>query len=459
MVAAQCVTALLFSSLLHACSGASHRLPDDVTTHRHSAGSHEKQLASAIIRKEDGKDRTAARRPQKSVVVADSEGADANIESVSQLEADASQVQTIPSPYEMLQPTAKTFASRALIVLLPLIVLGLMYEFYRQDMLKSVSMDHIALGCSALSVIVSSTALINFNKQLLREDIFPYPVALVTVHSVFIPTASLILLLVRPSFFPSLTDADRKVTIDIDLILKGAIPIAVFGAGGLLFSNIAYQYSSVPFLQMLKEGAVVVVYGFSVAFGMELFRFSHIMVLLLLSGATMLTVEGELHCSRLGVLIQSSAILVDGAKIVLQNKLLNGSGKKLDPLTYLLLVMPFCFLCFVPVLAGASYAGWTSLSWPGWHVIMNNWRLLLANSALAFALNLLVAIFNTVGSAVSFTLVGIIKDVMIVLVGAAFAEDPPSPLQSVAFTAQISLVATWAYLKTCSQSSSAATKK
>ncbi|CAE8586358.1 unnamed protein product, partial [Polarella glacialis] len=76
----------------------------------------------------------------------------------------------------------------------------------------------------ASAVIMASTCLINYNKVVMQPGNFPFAVPLVMLHSFCGTMFALILLLVRPSFFPSLTDPDKKVTIDFEYILRSTSP-------------------------------------------------------------------------------------------------------------------------------------------------------------------------------------------------------------------------------------------
>merc|ERR1719181_2145863 len=78
-----------------------------------------------------------------------------------------------------------------------------------------------------------------------------------------------------------------------------------------------------------------------------------------------------------------------------------------------------------------------------------NWKwTLLANMCLAGSLNVSTFVFIRVSSAVSFVLAGIMKDVMIVLVGIIFMGHQISGLQASGFSLQVSLVFLWSLLKT-----------
>eukprot|EP00427_Karlodinium_veneficum_P000447 CAMPEP_0169167428 /NCGR_PEP_ID=MMETSP1015-20121227/60472_1 /TAXON_ID=342587 /ORGANISM="Karlodinium micrum, Strain CCMP2283" /LENGTH=202 /DNA_ID=CAMNT_0009240149 /DNA_START=261 /DNA_END=869 /DNA_ORIENTATION=+ len=153
------------------------------------------------------------------------------------------------------------------------------------------------------------------------------------------------------------------------------------------------------FLQMMKEANLVLVFGMSLFMAQEAFSWLKVRIVVMIVVATSLTIHGEINFSLLGFVIQGSGQFFECARIVLQAMLLSTAGRKLDVLTYVLLV----------------------------------------NS---------IALFMKNSSAVAFILAGIAKDAMIVLAGVLVLHEPISALQSVAFFAQLVLIFTWSAAKT-----------
>merc|ERR1719310_2631713 len=178
--------------------------------------------------------------------------------------------------------------------------------------------------------------MIAFNKYLMHEGRFPYATTMVLIHSGFSAFCALMLFLIKPSLFPSLTDPDQKVSIDRSLILHGALPIAFLFSIQLVLSNTAYLHSSLAFLQMMKESNLVLVYVFSLIAALETFGWNKILLIAMIIFATMLTIHGELNFSWTGFCIQGSGQLFESAKIVMQAVLLSSAGHKLDVLTYVM---------------------------------------------------------------------------------------------------------------------------
>eukprot|EP00448_Togula_jolla_P011388 CAMPEP_0170600532 /NCGR_PEP_ID=MMETSP0224-20130122/17385_1 /TAXON_ID=285029 /ORGANISM="Togula jolla, Strain CCCM 725" /LENGTH=356 /DNA_ID=CAMNT_0010925265 /DNA_START=214 /DNA_END=1284 /DNA_ORIENTATION=+ len=299
-------------------------------------------------------------------------------------------------------------------------------------------------------MVIFSAGLINFNKYMLHPDRFPFPMHLILMHTVFCSSFAGLLFTVQPSLFPSLTDPERKVTVTPALILNSCLPIAVAYAGNLLFSNLAYLYSSVAFLQMMKEGNVAFIYGASLVVGLETFRWRNAGVLLFIIIATVANVEGEINFSLTGLLIQGVSQVFEVLRIILQSIILTGSGK-LDALTYVMVVMPLCFMSLSCVMLARWLVpglGGTGLVAPSAADVIAWWPLLLVNCSLAFMLNVSIALFLKYSSAVAMVLAGLVKDALVVVISGAFLHEAISTTQRFGFIAQLIGVAIWSTMKT-----------
>lgn len=296
--------------------------------------------------------------------------------------------------------------------------------------------------------IIISAGMIAFNKYLMNAERFPFAVPLVLLHSAFSSIIAFILFLVKPSLFPSLTDPVRKVPVDMELMLTGALPIALLFSVQLVLSNTAYLHSSTAFLQMMKEANLVLVYAFSLLFALESFSWNKGKVLFAIMIATFLTIHGELQFSWIGFVIQGTGQLFESLKIVFQGFVLSNSGRKLDALSYVLLVMPLCFMVLGSVYFFlAKVHPIEQFKLPSWDHLTMWWPVLLANCCVAFSLNLTIAFFMKFSSPISFILAGIAKDACIVGAGAGMLGEMVSPMQAAAFILQLGLIWVWSMMK------------
>lgn len=302
--------------------------------------------------------------------------------------------------------------------------------------------------------IASSACLINFNKWLLNEDRFPYPLYLVLYHSILTTLLALILFLFSPSLFPSVTRAGPATAlVTRRWMLWSGMPIAFFFSAQLVLSNTSYMHSSVAFLQMMKESNMVFVYILSLLFALEVFSLSSVQVLVALFAATLMTVHGELSFSAIGFRIQATSQVFESIKVTLQGYLLSGEGK-MDAMSYALLIMPLCGMLlsfalvvlevlnrFVPELLGMH------LQLPAAGRIHQWWPQLLLNGAVAFMLNVVTALFLRRGSPVAFVMAGMLKDMCIVLTSVFLMSEKISRMQACGFALQLLLILAYAVVK------------
>lgn len=298
--------------------------------------------------------------------------------------------------------------------------------------------------CSINAVL--SASLIAFNKYLMHESRFPYPVPLVAMHSsassLFV---GLFLVLQRgcstgeSGLFAALPQALTDTSIKPKVFC-----LAALFAVQLVFSNAAFMYSSVVFIQMLKEGNLAFVYALSVLAALEVVHWQRIRVLILIIFFTLLTIKGSLHFSWQGFLIQLVGQTFEGFRIVLQALML----ANLDILTYMILVMPACsiilggFMTFNACVwqVGAAAA-------PNMSMIVAWWPQLLANALLAVALNFATALVVKHASAMGLVLSGVMKDTAIVCAGAYFLGESITSVQVFGFSMQIACVLAYSLIK------------
>lgn len=299
-----------------------------------------------------------------------------------------------------------------------------------------------------LGYICVSAGLIAYNKYLINVDRFPFAICLVLLHALFCSACSAVLYLIRPSLFPSLSDPAKKVNVDWDLMVKGALPIAVLFSAQLVLTNTAYLHSSVAFLQMMKEANLVLVYVFSLMAVLEKFSWRSVGILAFITFATSLTIHGEMNFSWTGFSIQAFGQLFECGKIVLQAMLLSSAGRKLDPLTYVMLVMPLCAVLLGAGMCVLNFFPHEHFLTPSWAQITQWWPHLLANACVAFVLNVVIACFIKCASAVAFILAGIVKDAVIVTTSVFFLREVVSLIQAVGFSLQLMAILLWSLIKT-----------
>eukprot|EP00440_Ansanella_granifera_P075897 gb/GFBE01082366.1/.p1 GENE.gb/GFBE01082366.1/~~gb/GFBE01082366.1/.p1 ORF type:complete len:380 (+),score=77.78 gb/GFBE01082366.1/:1-1140(+) len=293
--------------------------------------------------------------------------------------------------------------------------------------------------------ILGSAAVIGFNKYVLDAQRFPFVFALVITHCVVSWALAALLFCITPSWFPSLAGPGR-ISIGWQLIVKGALPIALIFAAQLVLSNMALGLCSIAFLQFMKETSLVLVYLLSVLLNLEVFEQRKGALILAVFAATYLTVKGEIAFSLLGFSLQMVCIVAQAFGIILQGKILTSDdGQKLDPLSYVLIVMPLSALALGLCLAGLSFHGEHSL--PSLAQLRFWSPTLLLNAVCAFGHNVVVCFFFKVSSPLTVSMNVILKDIFIVACSSVILHDPISPLQQLGFAGQLAAVGVFSLLK------------
>jgi len=322
---------------------------------------------------------------------------------------------------------------------------------HSDGLLGSLVASAAFVGALAAIYMAISSGLIGFNKYLMHAGRFPFAIFLGLVHMSCSFLLNAILFRICPSLYPSLTDPSKMVEVDRWLVFGVLLPIAGCFAAQLVLSNIAFMHSSVAFLQMMKESNVVLVYLFSLMMSLEHFSWTRACVLLFVLAATALTIHGELHFSPVGFTLQGVSIICESVKLTLQSYSLSATGRRLDALTYVLFLAPLVFLLLLGFLC-SCWLLWPSrpeaLVMPPWESILEYRWLLLANGLMAFGMNIAHALFIKNSSAITFILTGIIlKDVMIVIVGAIVMGEELSHQQVIGFAMQLVGIVAWSMMK------------
>jgi len=275
--------------------------------------------------------------------------------------------------------------------------------------------------------ILLSSILIMFNKAILVDCDFPFPMFLTTMHMTFATVMTQVL-----SRTTDLLPGVKEKKVDSEALYKKIFPIALFFAFSLVFSNYAYVYLSVAYIQMLKAFMIVAVLLLSAALGLQQASCIELNIIVIISSGIALTTIGESEFSWVGFTFQALAIFFEAFRLVMVNIILK--DLKLDSLSTLYYNAPFC-----AVLIGIS-CGWFELS----RITADKFTLpfcalLVLNGFMAFSLNIasLMLIKNT--SALILSLAGVFKDIFLVLSSVLVFQTPVSLLQYIGYS--ISLLA------------------
>eukprot|EP00441_Pelagodinium_beii_P025439 CAMPEP_0197662254 /NCGR_PEP_ID=MMETSP1338-20131121/52663_1 /TAXON_ID=43686 ORGANISM="Pelagodinium beii, Strain RCC1491" /NCGR_SAMPLE_ID=MMETSP1338 /ASSEMBLY_ACC=CAM_ASM_000754 /LENGTH=352 /DNA_ID=CAMNT_0043240015 /DNA_START=113 /DNA_END=1171 /DNA_ORIENTATION=+ len=290
--------------------------------------------------------------------------------------------------------------------------------------------------------ICLSAGLIDFNKYLMTPHRFPHSTHLTAMHMLVSSVLSMLLFAVAPQLYPTM-DSSRE---NRSTLLKYMLPLGALFAVSLICANNAYLYSSVAFLQFCKEGNVVLAFAFSCVLGLQTYNLDKCAVLALILVGCTICASGEVDFAWMGLAFQLSSQLAEVTKNLIGEVVLTGAGLKLDPMTFVswqapcALMFLFCTMCIL---------------WENSHTdnatvyadFLKCWPMLLMNACLAFGLNLTIALTLKRLSTVSFILIGMTKDMAIVVSSWALFGTSITRQQAFGFLVTFIGILAWSRLK------------
>ncbi|KAL6849431.1 hypothetical protein ACO1O0_008971 [Amphichorda felina] len=273
-----------------------------------------------------------------------------------------------------------------------------------------------------LSWIFFSNCTILFNKWLI--DNAGFPILLTCWHLIFATLATQ--LLARTT---SLLDSRHALPIDRRLYLRTILPIGLLYSGSLVCSNVVYLYLSVPFIQMLKSAAPVVVLFFSWLWGLTHPTPSTLANILVIVAGVAMASAGEIRFSWVGFLYQVGGTIFEAMRLVMIQVMLSAEGLKMDPLVGLYYYAPIC--------AGMNMlvAFWTEV--PYFRVedlYRTGFSMLFLNALVAFMLNVASVCLIGRTSGLVMTLTGILKSILLVITSVLLWRTPVTLLQSAGYS-------------------------
>ncbi|KAG9250910.1 triose-phosphate transporter family-domain-containing protein [Emericellopsis atlantica] len=270
-----------------------------------------------------------------------------------------------------------------------------------------------------LSWIFFSNCTILFNKWLIDNAGFRYPILLTCWHLVFATAATQ--LLARTT---SLLESRHTLPIDRRFFLRTILPIGILYSGSLVCSNVVYLYLSVPFIQMLKSASPVVVLFFSWVWGIANPTMSTLLNILVIVLGVAIASAGEIQFSWLGFMYQVGGTVFEAMRLVLIQVMLSSEGLQMDPLVGLYYYAPVCAVMNMFV------ALWSEVpKFEMQHLWDAGIFMLLLNALVAFMLNIASVCLIGKTSGLVMTLTGILKSILLVIISVIIWQTTISPLQ------------------------------
>jgi drug/metabolite transporter (DMT)-like permease len=182
---------------------------------------------------------------------------------------------------------------------------------------------------------------------------------------------------------------------------------------------------------MLKAFTPVAVLALSALTGLEKVTFLEINIILIISVGVALTSLGEMQFSMVGFIFQALAIMFESGRLVMTNMFLKKLN--LDSLSTLYYIAPMCGAvigCACIAFELPNLPAEFLLSW-------RFWGILIANGMVAFSLNIASVMLIKHTSALTLTLSGVIKDILLVLLSLAIFKSPVAALQYLGYSVSL----------------------
>ncbi|KAK9462439.1 triose-phosphate transporter family-domain-containing protein [Lipomyces oligophaga] len=288
--------------------------------------------------------------------------------------------------------------------------------------------------------ITISSLVILFNKAILYNSRFPFPIFLTTWHLVFSSLATQVL--ARFTSFYS----DRDLNLSRKVYWQRIVPVSVFYSLSLVCSNQAYVYLNIAFIQMLKATSPVAVFFISYVLRLESFRVDVLFNIWVIVFGVFVASFGEVNFSAKGMIIELLAIVFEAIRLVMMNKLMyapsassegessarntaTGEGKAIDPMVCLYYFAPICAFSNVFLFLLSNEAQTITFE----AVKQVGVVTLTANAFTAFLLN--VSVVSLIGrtSSLVVTLCGILKDIGLVFVSSLLWRTAITKLQVIGY--------------------------
>lgn len=265
-------------------------------------------------------------------------------------------------------------------------------------------------GGWAMVYIVWSIHLSYTNKYLDGPQHFPHPVSLVTIQMMTCALASFLLYQVAPQMFPALIEIvsrpaeERRDFQQTFLLVAGCLVTT------LVLENAALFYTSVAFLQMMKEVSLLMVFGLSIFLQQESITYTKLLLLVCIAVGSFMCVHGEVHFVLVGLVLQLTSSSTNAVRQVMQAKLLHDQSLTLDPLSFIVLLSFLGSAILLPAAGLEIYFSSTSVI----SALKATWIAVFGSCFLAVGINVLMAVLVQRTSAVGFATVSSVKNAIMV---------------------------------------------
>ncbi|KAK8047608.1 hypothetical protein PG996_015672 [Apiospora saccharicola] len=295
------------------------------------------------------------------------------------------------------------------------------------------------------SWIFFSNLTILFNKWLIDDAGFRYPVILTWWHMTFATLATQFL-----ARTTTLLDNRHSVKMTRPFYLRAVVPIGLLYSGSMVCSNLVYLYLNVAFIQMLKAASPFSTLVIAWMWGQEHPTTPMILKILVIVLGVLVASAGEIHFSWIGFSYQLGGLIFESVRVVMIQALMSGDDdagrRNMDPLVSLYYYAP---ICAVTNLFVAWATEWSTFAWSDFAGV-GPWMLVL-NGLVAFLLNVSSVMLIGKTSGLVLHLTGILKNILLVVASVFIWGTAISPVQilgyGMALTGFVFYKSSWSDLK------------
>lgn len=283
--------------------------------------------------------------------------------------------------------------------------------------------------------LAMSAAITLMNMYILSRTTFKYIFSLALAHMLIAAVMCRGLF----SMKPSLKQGNFSDEESPHLFLRFCVISGLFGTS-LTSANAALARLDVASVQMIKAVHPAVIYLLGMLCGVERLSWSICSCIAIMSGVVMVAVQGAIMFQPMGVCLQLLALVADGVRFLYLQATMQACTDAIDPINVLARVSPV-----------ASASLWTAgsiVEFPSMRVGLAEMctiaPLVLASSALAFGLNLSSCAYIQVTSALTMSVSGIFRDVLLIGISVAYFGSNVTAKQCSGYV--VALAGTFAYM-------------
>lgn len=272
--------------------------------------------------------------------------------------------------------------------------------------------------------IVLSASLVLVNKHILTVNHFTYVYTLSLTHMASAALLSDILLLSVPKLRSSYV---KKWTIHASMHAQFFM-IGFMFALSLVCSTQALKLMDVPSIQMLKTINPAAIYIMGLLIGVETYSAGLAGSILVVCAGVAMTVYGSVNFTPQGVALQLTSVFIDSARWAWLQKIMQSESLNLNSLNTLSLITPNAAIVLWVL---ASYFEFGDLVADSNALRHADW--VLGSTILAFMLNACSFAFIRATSALTMSVTGVIKDILLISVAWHLFDTQVSTIQATGY--------------------------